>query len=31
MREKFTQAYLDALFSAPEFKKLVEIAGYLGF
>jgi hypothetical protein len=28
MAAKFTQAYLDALFSAPEFEKLVEIAGY---
>jgi hypothetical protein len=30
MAQKFTQAYLDALFSAPEFMKLVEIAGYFG-
>jgi hypothetical protein len=28
MTQKFTQAYLDALFSTPEFMKLVEIAGY---
>ena len=28
MATKFAQAYLDTLFSEPEFQKLVEIAGY---
>jgi hypothetical protein len=28
MTQKFTQAYLDELFSGPEFMKLAEIAGY---
>jgi hypothetical protein len=28
MAKKFAQAYLDELFSTPEFTKLIEIAGY---